>query len=141
MKASTISLVVVASAVSAIVGGVVGGSYALSRTEASAAAWHWLDASAMLANANGSPKNAEQQRDSLNANFVAQTRLLASTLGEVKDDALHARVIERAKSLSAHPDAIAETSLTLEQRKEALTALSCLAGAADGESLQRCAKG
>lgn len=95
----------------------------------------------MLANANGSPKDAEQQRDSLNANFVAQTRLLASTLGEVKDDALYARVIERAKSLSAHPDAIAETSLTLDQRKEALTALACLAGAADGESLQRCAKG
>lgn len=38
MKVSTIALVFVASAMSAIVGGVLGGSYALSRSEASAAA-------------------------------------------------------------------------------------------------------
>lgn len=141
MKLSTIGLALAASAVGAVVGGAVGGSYALSRADASAAAWHWLDTSMVLASTDGSPKNAEQQRDSLNANFVAQTRLLARALGNVKDDALKARVIERAKSLSAHPESIAETPLTLGQRKEALAALSCLANASDRDALRRCEDG
>lgn len=141
MKLSTISLILAASAISAIGGGLVGGSYALSRTEASAAAWHWLDTSTLLASTDGSPKNAEQQRDSLNANFVAQTRVLVSALDGSKDETLQVRVIARAKSLSAHPESIAETPLSLEQRKEALAVLSCIGGASVGESLRRCSKG
>lgn len=141
MKISTIVLVVGAGVIGAVLGGVIGGSYAVKRTEASAAAWHWLDASTVLANADGSPKSADQQRDSLNGSFVAQTNALPATLSRVHDQALRDRVIQRSKQLSAHPDAVADTPLTMERRKQALALLGCIADAADDATAQRCSNG
>lgn len=141
MKLSTFALIAVAGVIGAVVGGVAGGSYAVMRTQASAAAWQWLEVSILLANADGSRKDAEQQRDSLNAAFVAQTGALPGTLAGVPDDALRSRVIERARLLAAHPDAVMDTPLTLGRRKQAMAVLACIAAAANDDAARRCANG
>lgn len=138
MKFSTIGLTVGAGVIGVIVGGMFGASYALSQAEASAVAWHWLDASAVLANGDGSPKDAQQQRDSITGNFVARTYTLPAALDRLNDDALRARVIQRAKSLSAQPGSVDGTPLTMGGRDKALAILNCIASLPDGEPALRC---
>lgn len=121
------------------IAGWLGGSlYTRVSAGADMAGWSWLDTAAIIANADGATKTADAIRGSVNGNFVAKTRALASEYGHIANQDLRERIIQSAKKLSSS-NAVTPTGLTLGGAEIANGIISCIAKETDVKATSKCA--